>query len=143
TAALQAAETPGAGTTSDGKPYSGDTVTVGGTPVGAFVSKDVGTPVSVAVTGNTISGAQAGNYSLTQQTGVAANITPKALTVTGLSAPASKVYDGTTTAVASGTPALQAAEGPGNGTTADGKPYTGDSVSVTGTATGTYNSKDV
>src|SRR5207302_105089 len=41
------------------------------------------------------------------------------------------------------TAALQGTEGAGTGTTADGKPYTVDSVSLTGTATGTYNTKDV
>ena len=57
--------------------------------------------------------------------------------------PASKVYDGTTTAEVSGTAALQTAEAAGIGSTADGKPYSVDSVSLTGTPTGTYNSKDV
>ena len=93
TAALQAAEAPGAGTTADGKPYTGDTVTLGGTPVGTFVSKNVGAPVSVTVTGNTIGGAQAGNYSLTQQTGLSANITALAVQLSG-----TRVYDGTTLA---------------------------------------------
>src|SRR5207253_7494211 len=57
--------------------------------------------------------------------------------------PASKIYDGTTGATPSGAAALLAAETAGTGTTADGKPYTVDSVGVTGTATATYNSKDV
>src|SRR2546430_6758617 len=71
-------------------------------------------------------------------------ITAKALTMSGLSVPASKVYNGTATAVVSGSPgSLQSSEPAGTGTTADGNPYTGDTVSLTGTATGTYNSKDV
>src|SRR5439155_4799532 len=100
-AALPAAEAPGAGTTGDGKPYTGDTVTLGGTAAGTFATKDVANGKAVSVTGNTISGAQSGNYTLAQQTGLTANVTGKALTVSGLSAPASKVYDGTTTATAS------------------------------------------
>ena len=50
----------------------------------------------MTVTGVTVSGTNSGDYSVTQQTGLTANITPKALTVTGLTA-AAKVYDGTTT----------------------------------------------
>jgi hypothetical protein len=62
----------------------------------------------------------------------------------GLSVPSSKVYDSTTTATVSGSPgSLTGSESPGSGTTSDGLWYTGDTVSITGTATGTYNSKDV
>jgi phosphotransferase system IIA component len=142
TAGLPAGEAPGAGTSTDGKPYTGDTVTVGGTATGAFASKDVGNGLAVTVTGNTLSGAQGGNYTLTQQTGLTANITPKALTVTGLSA-SNKVYDATTTATLTGTAALPGAEAPGAGTSTDGKPYTGDTVTLGGTATGAFASKDV
>ena len=88
-----------------------------------------------------MTGTNSSDYTLTLST-QAATITPKALTYSGLTVPASKVYDGTTTAVVSGTAALQA-DGGSAGSTSDGKPYTGDTVSLTGTATGTYNSKDV
>ena len=87
--------------------------------------------------------AQAGNYSLTIQSPALATITTKPLTMTGLSVPASKVYDGNTVAIVSGTPALAASEAVGTGTAVDGKPYTGDIVNITGTDIGTYNSKDV
>ncbi|HNS71016.1 MAG TPA: YDG domain-containing protein, partial [Verrucomicrobiota bacterium] len=86
TAALLGAEALGSGSTSDGKPYTGDDVSVGGTAAGTFSNKDVGTGKAVTVTGCTLSGAQAGNYTVTQPTGLTANITPKALTVTGLTA---------------------------------------------------------
>src|SRR5205085_1195070 len=142
TATLQTAEAPGAGTTSDGKPYTGRRVTVGGTSSAKFASKDVANGIAVTVSGNTISGAQSANYSLSQQTGLRANITPKALAVSGLSA-SNKVYDATTTATLTGTAALQSAEAPGAGTTSDGKPYTGDTVTVGGTPSGTFASKDV
>ena len=69
-----------------------------------------------------------------------ANITPKTLTVTGLSA-ADKFYDGTTTAAVTGTAALLAAEAAG-GATDDGKPYTGDTVTVSGTAAGTFAQRE-
>jgi len=72
-----------------------------------------------------------------------AQITPKALTAQGtLSVPPTKVYDGTTNAVVSGAAALQIAEAAG-GNTSDGKPYTGDTVSLIGTASYGYNSRNV
>ncbi len=74
---------------------------------------------------------------------VSVSVAPKALTYSGLSAPASKVYDGTTAAVVSGTAALQTPETAGTGSTSDGAPYSGDTVSLTGTASGVYDSKDV
>ncbi|MEI6785180.1 MAG: MBG domain-containing protein, partial [Verrucomicrobiota bacterium] len=93
TAALLSAEDPGTGTTSDGKPYTGDTVTLGGTAAGTLALKDIGTR-AVTITGKTISGAQAGNYTVTQPTGLTQAVTAKALTVSGITA-ASTVYDGT------------------------------------------------
>src|SRR5438876_12287402 len=125
TAPQHTVKAPGASTT-DGKPYTGDTVTLGGTATGTFSSRNVANGVSVTVTGNTLSGAQVADYVLAanEQSGLAANITAKALTYTGLSAPASKVYDQTTTASpVSGTAALQGTEAAGTGTTSDGKPY--------------------
>src|SRR5205814_6627968 len=130
------------GTTADGKPYAGDAVSVTGTPTGAFASKDVANGIGVTVTGTSLTGAQSGNYTLTQQTGLTANITPKALSVSGLSA-SNKTYDATTTATLTGTAALQTAEAPGAGTTSDGKPFTGDTVTVGGAPSGTFASKDV
>src|SRR5438034_7468871 len=97
---------------------------------------------AVTITGNTISGAQSGNYTLTQQTGLTQAITAKALTVSGITA-ASTIYDGTTTAKLGGTAALLTAEAGGAGTTGDGKPYTGDTVTLGGTAAGTLAAKDV
>ena len=97
---------------------------------------------AVTITGNTISGAQAGNYTLTQQTSLTQEVTAKALTVSGITA-ASTVYDGTTTAKLGGTAAFPTAETPETGTTSDGRPYTVDSVSAGGTPAGTLDSKDV
>jgi len=63
---------------------------------------DVNVGNNKTVTPNmTLSGTHAGNYSLTQPTGLTANITPKALTVSGATAQ-NKVYDGTTTATITG-----------------------------------------
>ncbi|WP_097461811.1 two-partner secretion domain-containing protein [Mangrovitalea sediminis] len=92
--------------------------------------------------GDGTNGGKASNYVLpTANTTVTIN--PKALTMSGLTVPASKVYDGTTLAVVGGTPVLLAAEAVGSGTAGDGKPFSGDVVNFTGTATGTYNSQDV
>ena len=82
---------------------AGDQVTLSGTATGLFASKAVGTSKSVTVTGNTISGTDAGNYTLLEPTSLIADITPKPLTVSGVSV-AEKVYDGNIDAVVTGSP---------------------------------------
>ncbi len=73
---------------------SGDTVTLSTAgATGTFNNKNAGTAKTVTVSGLTISGASAGNYTLTQPT-TTANITARAITVTA--ATNSKGYDGTT-----------------------------------------------
>ncbi len=141
--ALQATEAIGTGTSSDGKPYTGDAVSITGTPVGTYNSKDVSSATTVTYSGLSLTGAQAANYTLTIQGTSSATITAKALTMTGLSVPASKIYDGTTSAIVTDAKALLTSEATGTGTTSDGKPYIGDEVSITGTPVGTYNSKNV
>src|SRR5439155_16359040 len=75
----------------------GDTVTLNTVgAAGAFANASVGTGKTVTVSGLALSGADAGNYSLTQPV-TTANITTKALTVSGITAN-NKVYDGTTNA---------------------------------------------
>ena len=74
---------------------SGDTVTLNtSNAVGVFADKNVGTNKNVTVTGLTISGAAANNYTLTQPT-LTADITPAGLLVTGITA-SNRVYDATT-----------------------------------------------
>jgi len=70
---------------------------------GVFADKNAGTAKAVTVAGITLidGSGLASNYSITNPTGLSANITPKALTLTGISA-ADKVYDGSTTASLSG-----------------------------------------
>src|SRR5207245_2195044 len=90
TAAFQAAETAGTGSTGDGKPYSVDSVSPG-TVTGTLAAKDVGTQAvttSVAVTGT-----GNGNYSVTSQAGLTQTVTAKALTAQGTLSMSSKVYD--------------------------------------------------
>ena len=89
-----------------------------------------------SISGLTLTGAAAGNYTLSGTTG-AVTVTPKNLTVTGLTA-SGKIYDGTMTADLTGTAALAATAAAGTGTTADGKPYTGDAITLGGTATGAF-----
>src|SRR5439155_4367846 len=67
------------------------------------------------------------NYVITLVNNTSGVINPKALTVSGITA-ASAIYDGTTTAKLGGTAAFQATEAVGAGTTADGKPYSVDTV---------------
>ena len=92
----------------------------------AFNSKDVATANTVTFSGYSLSGADAGLYSLfSQPANQTASITPATLTAT-ISAP-NKAYDGTTTA----TPAF----------TITGGLIGTETVTATGTAT--FNSKDV
>ena len=89
---------------------SPDVVTLGGTGSYVFPSANVGTAVSITTTGFTISGTNSGNYTLTQPT-LSADITAKALTVTGLTG-TNKTYDGLTSATATGTAALSGVVSP-------------------------------
>jgi uncharacterized repeat protein (TIGR02543 family) len=76
---------------------NGETFSVAGTPSATFTTAGVGTSKPITVTGYT---APSLNYTLTQPT-LSADITTKALTVSGASA-ANKPYDGTTTASITG-----------------------------------------
>jgi hypothetical protein len=137
------------GITAAPKTYDGNTTaTLGGTAVingtvgtdvvtlntagetGTFNSKDVTTATSVSVTGLTLTGADANNYTIAPVT-IADHITPAPLTITGLTV-APKTYDGTTTATINGTPVL-------NGVI----PADTGNVTVTGTPVGTFNSPNV
>jgi uncharacterized repeat protein (TIGR02543 family) len=78
---------------------NGESFSVTGTPSAVFNDKNVGTGKPVTVSGYT---APSANYTLTQPTGLQANITAATLTVTG-AAVTSKPYDGTTSATVTGT----------------------------------------
>lgn len=110
---------------------SGDDVTIAGTPTYAYESADVSPDIAITATGFALDGAKKNNYSLSQPRILGGAITPKPLIITGLTGD-NKVYDGTTTATATGTPAL-------NGVvTADVS-----DVSITGTPSYTFASADV
>ena len=122
-------------------PYSGDSVTIGGTAAGTLAAKDVGTQ-AVTITGVTETATDSGDYTVTPQAGLTQTVTPKALTVSGITA-ASTVYDGTNTAKLGGTAAFLGTETAGaGGSTSDGMPYSVDAVAP-GTVTGTLAAKDV
>ncbi|WLI89445.1 YDG domain-containing protein [Massilia sp. R2A-15] len=126
---------------------AGETVVVSGA-IGSFNTSDVLTANQVTVDSISLAngggGGLASNYSLSAgQVILGTQITPKTLSMSGLSVPASKVYDANTAALVSGTATLQAAEAPGAGTSADGKPYIGDGAAIVGTPVGTYNSQNV
>ena len=110
--------------------FSGDTVTLNTSgATGTFASENVGTGITVTVAGLTLSGAQAGDYTLTQPT-TTANITPATLTVSGITA-ANKVYNASTAATLNTT-----------GATLVGV-FSGDTVNLnTGGATGTFASTE-
>jgi filamentous hemagglutinin family protein len=74
----------------------GDNVTLGNDTQGTFADKNVGNNKAVT-THMTVSGTDAGNYTFTQPTGLAADVTPLAITVGA--AAQNKIYDTTTTAV--------------------------------------------
>ena len=73
----------------------GDDVKVAAT--GQFDTKNVGMDKLVTLT-SSYHGADVGNYAITDQMGDLANITPRALTISGLAA-GDKVYDGNTASV--------------------------------------------
>ena len=117
--------------------FAGDTLGATG-GAGTFGDKNVGTAKSVTVSGVSLTGADAGNYLITQPTGLTANITPLTLTVSGLSA-TNKVYDASTGANIAGLAALNGVLAgdsldTAGGTAAfmDANVRTGKTVSVTG-----------
>lgn len=107
---------------------SGDVVTLNASTSGNFNNKNAGTGKTVTVSGVTLGGASAGNYTIASDvSGTIGTITPKAITAS-LTGTVSKVYDGTATAsFAAGNYTL-------NGLVA------GDSLTLTGA--GAYNDKN-
>ncbi len=75
-----------------------DTVTLGNDTSGTFADKNVGTSKTVTASTMTIGGADAGNYTLVQPSGLTGTITQRPITVTATGN--DKVYDGSTSATA-------------------------------------------
>jgi hypothetical protein len=129
---------------------SGDVVTVSGTGTGTFADKNVGIGKAVTVSGYTLAGPDAGNYTIVQPAGLTANVGKANLAVTGVTA-ANKTYDGTTAATLNGTAAVTALGsdvvslgGTAIATFADknagaGKAVTASGYSLSGLDAGNYN----
>ena len=116
------------GATLAGTVYAGDAVTLANATSGTFADKNVGTAKAVSVT-VALSGVGATNYTLTQPTGLSANITPASLSVSGATAQ-NKVYDASTSAIISGA-------------TLAGTVYAGDAVTLANASSGTFANADV
>jgi len=85
-----------------GGAFAGDTVTLNtGAASATFGDKNAGVAKPVTAIGFTTGGPDAANYTLAQPAGLAADITPRAITITAGSN--SRVYDGTTTSAAAPT----------------------------------------
>ena len=95
-------------------PIAGDVLTLGGgaATVAAFASKQVGVnkPVTLTSANYSLSGADAGNYTLVQPLASTADITRATITLSGITAD-NKVYDRTTNATFTGVPLLTALAG--------------------------------
>ena len=132
------------GITASNKTYDGNTVATlntggvtytgliggdvfNGTYTGAFSDKNVGTGKTVTITPS-YTGADVGNYSVTDHSTITANITAKALTVSGITA-SDKTYDATTAATL------------GTGAVVYGGLVSGDTL--TGTYSGVFNNANV
>ena len=98
-----------------------------GTYTGAFSDKNVGTGKTVTITPS-YAGADVSNYSVTDHSTITADITAKALTVSGITA-SNKTYDATTSATL------------GTGTVSYGGLVSGDTL--TGTYSGVFDNANV
>ncbi|MBF0657751.1 filamentous hemagglutinin N-terminal domain-containing protein [Psychrobacter sp. NG25] len=122
---------------------NGDTVTLPITVSGSFSDKNVGIDKTVSVSATALSGADAGNYSLSQTTGLTASITPKGVTVSNITAN-DKTYDGSTAATINTTGATLAGIIAGdnlsataaNGSFSDKNAGADKTVSITGISLG-------
>ncbi|OEC32557.1 hypothetical protein A7D25_23510, partial [Pseudomonas sp. 21C1] len=118
----------------------GDIVALAGSGSGSFATKNVGTNKTVTVSGYSLIGDDAGNYVVTQPTGLTASVSKANLAVSGIAA-VNKTYDATTGATLSGTAAVSAlgsdivsVTGTGAGSFADANAGVGKAVTVTGYA---------
>lgn len=109
-------------------PLGADVVNLSGTASASFVDKNVGVNKPISVSGLSISGADAGNYSLQSVGSVQASITKAPLLLNGLSG-LDKVYDATVAAFVSGSASVS--------------PLGSDSVGLSGSPTAVFADKNV
>ena len=79
-------------------PRSGDVLTLGGTGLATFSDKNAGSNKPVTISGYTLSGNDAGNYTLVQPAGLTASIAKAIISSISGIVVDDKVYDGTTSA---------------------------------------------
>ena len=126
--------------------FSNDVVTLNtDSAAGTFATGNVGPAKVVTISGLTLSGADAGNYTLTQPT-AAANITVRALAVSAMAA--NKVYDGTTAAAVTLSDNRVAGDNLGTSyatasfsdkNVGNGKTVSVNGISISGTDAGNYS----
>ena len=132
---------------------SGDSVSINSSGYSAsFATKTVANGKPVTVIGVTLSGGDAGNYTVSQPTGLTADITARNLTISGAVAD-NKQYDGNTTATVDFSSASLAVVVSGDSVTinssgysasfatktvANGKPVTVTGVTLSGGDAGNY-----
>ncbi|MCE5265651.1 MAG: YDG domain-containing protein, partial [Deltaproteobacteria bacterium] len=93
--------TGGAANSGDKRYYTGDIVNLDGSgAAGTFADKNAGAGKAVTVTGLSLSGADAGNYTVSDASNATADINPKALTLAATAA--DKTYDGNANANVTG-----------------------------------------
>tara|TARA_R110002072_G_scaffold136124_2_gene278206 strand:+ start:186307 stop:198270 length:11964 start_codon:yes stop_codon:yes gene_type:complete len=105
-----------------------DDLTLQGTPIANMADRHVGDDKALTLGGINLSGQDAGNFNLVLPTHLTASITPLDVRVTGISA-LDKIYDASNLATLAGTPS--AAFMPG------------DAISIDGSPTATFSSKNV
>jgi hypothetical protein len=107
----QASIASGATSATDGAVYSTDNVQLSNVaPVGTFSQSNVGSNLSVAISGLSLTGTNASNYSIVMPTNVTASITPRPITAVGITA-LNKVYDDTSNATLNFSGAMLASGG--------------------------------
>ncbi|AXA66802.1 YDG domain-containing protein [Pseudomonas oryzihabitans] len=130
---------------------AGDDVSVTGSGSAVFADKNSGINKAVTVSGYTLGGTDAGNYTLAPSGGLTASIAKLDTVLSGISA-ANKTYDGTTNATITGSAVVSAigadvvaVSGSGAGSTfadknaATGKAITVNGYTLTGADAGNYN----
>ncbi|MGB9106213.1 MAG: YDG domain-containing protein, partial [Terriglobales bacterium] len=133
--------TGGAASDTDNRFFTSDSVVLNSSgAAGAFADKNVGNGKPVMITSLALTGTDAGDYSVSDASGATANITPKAITASGITAN-SRVYNASTVVTLS-TGAAVLTSGAVSDT--DNKFYSGDIVNVVATAaTGAFANKRV
>ena len=107
--------------------FGSDAVSVAGSASAAFADKNAGSGKAVTVTGYTLAGGDAGNYTIVQPAGLSATINKASLVVSGVSA-LNKTYDGSSAAVLAGSASVSA--------------FGGDAVTVSGSGSASFADKN-